>query len=328
MRKKIQESAIKTKYPFLGKGNLKRLLGFIKYHLLDVWPYYFEQKAIPRRREKLKQEIQILPTVPKTEVRNLEVHMLCGHRDADMGVWSSWSLMRHIADQATLVVHSDGSLTESDERMWRKVIPQMEVIPRQVADERVHELLSEKAPNVVKWRSNYKTSPQLIDTHLFGSSRSIIVMDSDVIVFRKPEELMKYASSEENRFSWCVDGRDSYSADPRIIREITGIGLPERFNCGFLLAPRLTIEDYVELDRLIGLLSKDGRIDINRFWACQTYYALIASERGGLNALPSNYTTCFGRTPKHCTARHYVGAPSVRYRYFKEGLPALLRQLD
>ncbi len=279
-----------------------------------------------KRRAELKEKIQQLPAVPPTKVNEIEVHMLCGNRDVDMGIWASWSLMRYIGEKATLVVHSDGSLTDVDVEMWRKVIPQIEVISRKSADERVMEILSSRAPNVIEWRSRYTTSPQLIDAHLFGSSRSIIVMDSDVIVFQKPDELMELALSEEMYFSWCADGRNSYSADPNILQEITGIKLPDRFNCGFLLTPRLSIDDYVGLNRVLGLLAKDGRVDIYRFWACQTYYALIAVGRGGLKVLPPTYTTCFGRAPRNCVARHYVGVPSVRYRMFKEGVPALLRQ--
>ena len=303
---------------------LRRAVGRLKCHLIDELPYSRQVERMPGIRDHLRASLSDLPPIPAPREPIYEIHMLCGHRDADMGIWASWSLMRFLEDRAELFVHSDGSLTEEDEDAWAAVIPGLKVIHRAAADAKLERVLGH-TKHLHAWRSVYKTSPQLIDAHLFGTAPVRLVMDSDVLVFHEPTELM--AALRKPVFTWCNDLRNAYSAPPELFAEVTGLRLPDRFNCGFLGTPRLTLEDFEKLDGLMDRIHLDGRIQLTRYWACQTYYALLSTFVPGSAALPARYDTTGGRTPDACVVRHYVGIPKVRFRYFTEGIPRLLQQV-
>ena len=305
-------------------SQLKKTLGKWKCKLFDEWPYLRRVKQMPEVRRRLVAKLDGIPTIYSPNPIKYEIHMLCGHRDYDMGIWASWSLMRFMDGAGKLYVHSDGSLTEEDIKMWKKVIDSLVVIPRDEADAKVASEYREDTKHLYDWRCNYGTSPQLVDSHLYGEAPGIIVMDSDVLVFSKPKELLDSAVESEVKFVWCHDVRNAYSTTPELMKEVTGITLPDRFNCGMLVTPRLTRENHLKLDEIMEQIHQDGRIDLRRYWACQTYYALLSTDVPGSKALPKSYATTMGATAKDAVLRHYVGAPSIRFRYFTEGVPRVL----
>lgn len=304
-------------------ATLRRFAGRMKCRLIDELPYARKVRQMPAVRKACRESLQDLPPVPIRGERRFEIHMLCGHRDADMGVWASWSMMRFLDGGGYLYVHSDGSLTAQDEALWKEAVPAMEVISRSHADAEVEKRLA-GTRHLIPWRAGYKTSPQLIDAHLFGEAPVRLIMDSDVLVFRKPEQLIDALGRPV--FTWCRDVRDAYSASPELFQEVLGIRLPQRFNCGMLGTPHLQQEDFLQLDELLERIRVDGRIDLFRYWACQTYYALLSTFVEGSAVLPSEYDTIPGKTPGECVLRHFVGVANTRYRYFEEGIPRLLQQ--
>lgn len=309
-------------------NSIRKHIGQWKCRIVDEWPYLRKHSRIPIYRKIAAGYIERLPPINSVPGEyDVEVHMLCGHRDVDMGIWSSWSLMRFIQDAAVLVVHSDGTITSEDEEKWRKVVPHMSIIHRDAADAVVKKHLGDNAGLVCKWRSRYGTSPQLVDSHLFGKSSKIIIMDTDVIVFKRPEALIDCLLDRHVDFAWCEDVRESYSAPASLLQEVTGFKMPRRFNCGFIVSRRLSFEDFEWLDQIMHAILADGRIDLYRYWACQTYYALLAARSEKAKMLPGDYSTNSGSTADNCVARHYVGIKRVRYRYYTEGLSRLIDDL-
>lgn len=308
--------------------SIRKQIGQWKCRIVDEWPYLRKHSKIPIYCKAAAGHIDLLPpinTVPGEDC--VEIHMLCGHRDVIMGIWASWSLMRFIQDIAVLVVHSDGTITREDEERWKKIVPHVSIISRDVADTIVEKHLGDCAGLVCKWRNGYGTSPQLIDSHLFGKSHKIIIMDTDVLVFKRPEALIDCLRDENVDFAWCEDVRESYSAPAGLLHEVVGCKMPRRFNCGFIVSKRLSLEDYIWLNRKMRAILDDGRIDLNRYWACQTYYALLAARSGKAKVLPENYSTILGVTSHDCVARHYVGIKRVRFRYYTEGIARLIDEL-
>ena len=74
-------------------ANLRKKLGAIKCVVLDQWPYRGKVKSIPKVREQYRPLLELLPPLPPFRENRYELHMLCGHRDTDMGIWASWSIM-------------------------------------------------------------------------------------------------------------------------------------------------------------------------------------------------------------------------------------------
>jgi hypothetical protein len=308
---------------------IRKKTGRIKCVVFDQWPYLRSMKSIPRLRQTYLQYIEKLPALPEYRENRYEIHMLCGHRDVDMGIWASWSILRFLDGFGKLYVHSDGTLTDMDALLWRKVVGGMVVVDRTESDQKIKKELSSRTKILLPWRFSNWASAQLVDVHYFGNSPTLLIMDSDVLTFSRPQEVMDALTAVDPSFAWCRDLRNSYSYTPEVIYEITGVRVPRRLCAGFLVSPRLTTEDFIQLDHQMQQIEKtpDVSVGMNDSWACQTYYALIASRFSNSKILSTQYSNITGRVGDQQVLRHYVGIPMVRFRYFTEGLPRILRQV-
>lgn len=297
---------------------LRKRLGKLKSILFDRWPYAAAMAKVPKLRVALREVVDALPPLPSAASSRYELHMLCGHRDIDMGILSSWSMMRFLDGRGRLIVHSDGSLDSEDERRWRAVVGRVDVVSREESDRAVDSAIGDTR-ELHAWRRSNWASAQLVDAHLFGDAPNLLILDSDVLVFKKPEAVLAALDQSRSRLAWCEDLRNAYSGEIPMIREITGVTIPEKLCAGFLVTPRMTREDFHKLDRQMVRIREDRRIDVGHFWSCQTYYALLAADFEGSAALPATYRNTTGRTSANQVLRHYVGIPSVRFRYFTEG---------
>lgn len=310
----------------MSKSKLRHAAGMLKYRVLDCWPYKFKELHATKLREQLRPRAFELPQLPAPDSVEVEIHVLCGKKQLDMGIWASWSILRFM-DNAILYVHSDGTLEPDDLNIWQKIIQGLVFVEKQEADARIESEISTRCPLLYKWRGCYKTSPQLIDVHLFGETDRLIVMDSDLLCFQEPMEVQRWISAAEPVFRWHKDVRTCYIADIEQLNEITGLSLPEAFAIGFSLTPRYREKHFDHLEKVIKLLITDGRFDIYRYWGCQTLGAMCAALDPRAKALPSSYDLTYGHTSDDMVLRHYPAIPRVRPRYFIEGIPKLLASL-
>jgi hypothetical protein len=306
------------------KSRLRLFAGRVKFRVLDCWPYKFKERRAAKLRDKFRPMAFKLPPIPAPRYPEVEIHMLCGKTQMDMGIWASWSILRFL-ENALLYVHSDGTL--EDIAAWRKVVPGMVLVSKTESDEKVAKEISSRYPLLYRWRCQNTTSPQVVDVHLFGKSDRLIVMDSDVLCFRKPVELQDSLALDEPVYRWNRDDRTCYSEDIDVLNSITGLKLPEAFNAGFQLTPRFAGKEFEHLEQMIRLLQADGRVDIKHFWSSQTYCAMCAARCPESRALSDNYTVTFGQISDDAIIRHYVSIPRIRPRYFTEGVPKLLKDL-
>jgi hypothetical protein len=301
---------------------LRKRAGKIKSIVLDRWPYAAAMAKVPRMRAELRSTVDALPPIQTAATARYELHMLCGHRDIDMGILSSWSLMRFLDGEGRLIVHSDGSLDAEDERRWRAVVGRLDVVSREESDRAVAAAIGDTR-ELHAWRTSNWASAQLVDAHLFGDAPNLLILDSDVLVFKKPEAVLAALDQRPPRFAWCEDLLNAYSGEIATIREITGVTIPPKLCAGFLVSPRMSKADFQRLDGQMVRIREDRRLEVGHFWSCQTYYALLAASFEGSMALPDEYRNTNGRTSPSQVLRHYVGIPSVRFRYFTEGKPML-----
>lgn len=304
--------------------SIRKQLGKWKCRVVDTWPYLPAMKAIPRHRAALARQLDELPPLPDAGHRAYELHMLCGHRDVDMGIWASWSVLRFLDGKGGLIVHSDGTLTAEDARRWGEVVPRLRVVDRADSDRKVKDALAAETPLLYGWRCSNWASAQLVDVHFYGDAPALLIMDSDVLGFARPDEVMAALTAAEPGFRWCRDLRNAYSASPALIGEITGAKLPERLCAGFLVAPRMGMDDFRALESQLEKIAADPRVSLGHFWSCQTYYGLLAARYPDSRPLPPEYDNTDTRTRDDAILRHYVGIPKVRFRYFTEGLPRVV----
>lgn len=306
------------------KRQPRKFLGDIKYRVVDRWPYAILRAYGNRRREHYRSETSRLPPLPVSDGRtDIEIHMLCGQAQVDMGIWASWSFMR-FCPGSRLYVHSDGTLTPELFAQWQRIVPGSVLITDSEADEKFMSELGQSFPTLAKWRSDYWCAQQVIDYHLFGEAKSLVGMDSDILCFRRPREIEDVVR-EGQAFRWGRDLGDHYSVHRRFLESVIGLQAPEALNGGFLACPRFSVDDFAFLERTLKALAF-ASVDVCNWAMAQTLLAAVAARFAAAGPLPSSYDVTLGRTKADVVTRHYVGVWSVRPRFFVEGVPRLLRE--
>jgi hypothetical protein len=302
-------------------------LGPLKDAMLDFLVFNRRMKHSMRQRAVYRSRLADLAPLPEPTDCQCEVHMLCGKRDLDMGIWASWSLMRFFAGRSRLFVHSDGSLCDDDMQQWKSIVRGTVLITTQEADQAADNALGRQCPTLLAWRSrNFRrtNTAQVVDFHLFGNSKRILLMDSDVLCFKDPVEVKLAMENAHLCYRWCQDLLSAYGAPLEVLESVAGAAVPGKLCNGFLLAPRFSLADFIRLESLVATIHTRNLMDFDHYWCTQAYYALMAPTFADCKPFSEPYSNRLGNAPNEVVLRHYVGIKRVRYRYFTEGLPRLL----
>jgi hypothetical protein len=308
----------------MNKSHLRRALGGIKQRVLDEWPYFYSQI---KARRITKTACELLPELPKLAcdaTSRIEIHMLCGERQADMGIWASWSLLRFLRP-SQLWVHSDGTLTGGGMERWEAVIAGVRFVDPDVGNAAWNKRGHCNCPNLDEFRRTNYAARKLTDFHLFGSNEKIMILDSDILCFKYPEEISRRFNAVERVFAFNAgQSGAAYMTDVREIERIIGVRPPDRFNCGLMVLSRLGPAEYVRLEDCMQRLRLSGVHNWSHCWAEQTIYGIAAALSRVAEPLPATYQVGGGRKRSSTIARHYVGVPSIRPRFYTEGIHEIL----
>jgi hypothetical protein len=299
---------------------LRSKLGMLKWHLAEVWPSELRARRSVRLRGYYSAALSDLPPIAGDGPGDaIDVHMLCGEGSSDMGMWSSWSLLRFLP-RARFYVHCDGTLKPSTVEQWRELIPDLHYISSADADRRVQEVLAQSCPQLLAWRERMLSARQNIDYFLFGEREKILSLDSDVLCFREPTEVIAGSQNSSRRALWMQDAMYAYSIPADEFASRYGSEVPTRVNGGFWLAPRLQLADWVQMQADLLSWPLDWQ---NIWWSQQTLLAVTFSRLGGHALDPMRYFLERGKHRPEMILRHYPSPNSFRPRFFTEGIAAL-----
>jgi len=253
-----------------------------------------------------------------------EVHILTCGWDGQLAVWAVQSFYHFAGVDWPLVFHDGGGLTPAVVAALRRVFPDARVIDAVTADRLVADRLgADRYPATLAARRNHPNFKQAIDYALLADSPRVLGMDSDVLFFEPPAELVRLARTTD-RFVYLRDLEDSYSVASADAEEWFGCALSPRVNIGLGVIPT-ALFDPEFVDRLLA----SGKLMESRGeFANQTVLALHAG-RSGLIHLPDDYAMATGPLPAGATwpiVRHYAGP--TRQLFFDEGLPYFTRVAD
>lgn len=263
---------------------------------------------------------RILTTQPVTDTTDLtcEVHVLTSATDWLNLVWALKSFYRYSQRRYALCIHDDGTLIPDHLAMLQHHFPNVRVIERKTADEKVLTLL-EAYPRCLEFRKTNHLSPKVFDFIAYLESDRMLLLDSDVLFFQEPTALLHRIESPDYGFN-SVNGdvTSAYTVDPAIVQEKCGFDLIERFNSGLGLIHKASLnldwlEEFLALPNILG-----------HFWRIeQTLYALCSS-RFGVELLPPTYEVHLEGNINGSPCRHYVG--KIRHLMYSEGIQHLVKQ--
>jgi len=250
------------------------------------------------------------------------VHVLTGENDWRLSAWMLASFF-HFTERAwPIVFHDDGTLSHDARATLGELFPEAELKTRAEADAIMGRVLR-AYPFCEEYRRTHPLALKIFDVPHTASSDRFFLIDSDVLFFQRPAEILAWADAPERAECWFnEDVQEAALLSAGEAREELDVKLWSRVNSGLCLINRSAID--LELcDRALATTS----ILRGPIWRIeQTLFALCASRHALGGLLPQTYEVSLKkRGHPDAIARHYVGA--VRDRFFAEGLKRLREPL-
>ena len=127
-----------------------------------------------------------------------DLHTMLGVRDAPLYLVAVKSLLRFHPPVA-VVIHSDGTLTPAWEAALQRHLPGCKIVSAAEGEERAARALG-KGTDLFQYRNldiNYR---RLIDTELWSGRKKKIIMDADLLIVRRPEEVISWINAGDAPF--------------------------------------------------------------------------------------------------------------------------------
>ena len=138
----------------------------------------------------------------------MKIRNLCCHRDLDIAIRCLNSLSIYLEEEFQLLIHDDGSLTESDIASIYRQVPDSAVIRRAEVDTMLDDTVLYRYPHLRKMRRALPYFLKIVDVVLVDADSVIRFVDSDVLFFRP----FKDAFCSHNEYDACfmLDARSCY----------------------------------------------------------------------------------------------------------------------
>jgi hypothetical protein len=153
---------------------------------LNYFKYRFFGEAILSR----------LPIYTDTGRDNFSVHMLCQEPDVQMVEWAIRSFLKHTSLSPKFIIHDDGSMTKASAAKLERRLHNVHVLFKADARQALQAHPS-YTPLVRKFdEQGHKVSLQLVDCYLLSDTEKVVLLDGDVLFFKKPGELVDFIENK------------------------------------------------------------------------------------------------------------------------------------
>lgn len=268
------------------------------------------------RRRDMESAAAQLPPVPGPSADTpFCVHLLSGHRFWYQTAFCLHSLARAAGEPVRAEIYDDGTLTGNAAEHLRRLGPAVRIHPQSSIIVRLNEFLPSSRFPVLRERwLNYPNIRKLIDTHV-GSRGWKLVLDSDLLFFRRPEMLLAWLRAPDRPLH-AVDCKESYGYSRPLLEKLVGAPIPSLVNVG-VCGLRSDMIDWDELEAWTAELQARERTS---YYLEQALIAMLAARQCCAIAPAADYITMPGE--QECLAptvvmHHYV-AESKRW-YFRYG---------
>jgi len=245
------------------------------------------------------------------------VYFLTGKKYWFQTAFCLYSLQKNAGVNIQAFVIDDGSFDDELETQVAKQFPSTTTVIR---SSQLLSLLNEKLPEkdfpvLRQRRIEYPHLRKLTDVHVLPGNGPKLVLDSDMLFFHKPVELLNWLS-EPTGFLFMKDVTESYGYTNGLMKELTGTpGIPERLNVGVAGIPSQVI-NWKTLEHWTGeLLKREGTSYLQE----QALTAMIAAKEKYTLLNASNYKVLPSITDTLIqeVLHHYVA--ESKYDYFVKG---------
>jgi len=281
----------------------------------------WQERRTERGRAEMEAAASTLPLLPAAPGAPLELHLLTGRSFWYQTVFCLWTLGRQALRPLCPVIYDDGTLTEDFRAPLARLFPAARFVDRAETVRRLDEFLpADRFPALRERWLNYPNLRKLTDPHL-GSTGWKLVLDSDLLFFRRPEFLLHWLDAPDRPLH-AVDCETSYGYTRPLMNELAGAPVAELVNVG-LTGLNSSELDWEQLEHWCATLIARERTS---YYLEQALIAMWVAGRTCAIAPATDYVTRPLVPEAHaCGAvmHHYV-AESKRW-YFQENWRRVLR---
>lgn len=196
--------------------------------------------------------------------------LLC-KRDLTSAIRCLRSVIDYSADPVTLMLISDGSLSDDDQAQIVSAIGDQSCTFLPDTAELVFDRLA-KYPHCRKFRETNVLGRKLFDV-AFTAEKRIFYIDSDILITRRISDLFL----EHDHAVFFPDRASSYALGLRWLLHHPRIIVPARINTGIIIFPTSAFDlDYLE--HLLGDAELSTQLSRTPAWAEQTLWAFLAAK--------------------------------------------------
>ncbi|HEY4324128.1 MAG TPA: hypothetical protein VGN20_09080 [Mucilaginibacter sp.] len=184
--------------------------------------------------------------------------------------------------------HEDGTLTEHDISVLKNIFPNINIFKRVTQDQIIGEyLINEGFHNSAHLRNNFVLSLKLIDTVFNKKSKYLLLIDSDVLFFSRPNEILDIV--ENGTFNGCYnkDVTDAYCFSIEMMDKYLPAPIVSRFNSGVFL-----YNFDVDFFHFVESILKNEKMSSIPWHIEQTLFAMYVTKVGNYKDLPETYDVC------------------------------------
>ena len=251
----------------------------------------------------------------------VSLHMVVGKEMTLLGMLGLRSLEWHSGYSWAPVIHDDGTMDEVDFEAWKRFFPECTIIPKDRADKEVSSAL-EPFPACRENRLKHHWFLKVFDTHHYASHEHYIVLDSDILFFRRPQLVLDWIKDPFGTFYVMRDTKEKYSHPKQKIVEAMGIPMMEAVNSGLDMVPK----GEFSLEFAEQFLTNCSANATHYEFLEQTIFAIMASRAPNGRHLPSEYEISWNRIRRwNAVCRHYVGSVK-KDLFFLEGATSFYLQ--
>jgi hypothetical protein len=254
----------------------------------------------------------------------VEIHSVVCARDVAKSLWSLSSFVAQTGLRPRVVIHDDGTLTPRDHRRYQRYFEAIEILDAKATDARMHEALAAwPVARRLRARPDFYCARKLFDILFTARSEHVLVLDSDVLFFQRPDRLL--ACMAERRPCFGSDYQSSYAASRLELERWWGQEVLACVNAGLLHVPVRAYRDRLDLveDYLAFAEKALSHRRLNHHE--QTAHALLMTSLGA-ERLPSTYRVC-GPLDGRVVSHHFVDDGRQRERFWRLGVPRVRRDV-
>ena len=265
---------------------------------------------------------KMLPTPAATAAPTLEPHLLTGRRFWHQSAFCLSSLAHRSGRLVSPVFYDDGTLGAEHAAHLRRLFPGARFVSKADALQKLDALLpAGRFPRLRDRWIHYPNIRKLIDPHL-GSSGWKLVIDSDLLFFRRPGFLLDWCAIPDRPLH-AVDCETSYGYPDELLSRLAGAPLAPLVNVGLC---GLRSED-LDWERIEAWCEQLISLHGTHYFLEQALVAMLVAGRPCAIAPAADYVT-LPRQPEaeDCKAvmHHYVAGSKRWYfqRNWRRCVPA------